>query len=214
MLRRIRNYFLTGFFVLLPLIATVYVIWLLFSTIDGAVRSVLELIIGQEVYGSGILVTIVVIFLAGIFATNVLGKKLIATGEKLLAKIPLVRNIYQTVKQVIEALFLKNKTAFKQVVMFEYPRRGIYQLGFLTNTGRGEVQIKTSQEVVCVFLPTTPNPTSGMLVLIPKEDLVYLKMTVEQAMKMIISGGMVVPPYHQAKGINMPEEEGLERQEN
>lgn len=131
-----------------------------------------------------------------------MGRKLIETGETLLAKIPLVRNIYLTVKQVIEALFLKNKTAFKQVVMFEYPRKGIYQLGFVTNMGRGEIQIKTNEEVVNVFIPTTPNPTSGMLVLIPKDDLIFLEMSVEQAMKMIISGGIVVPPYGQAEGVD------------
>lgn len=193
MLKTLRNYLITGLIILLPLIVTIYVVTAIFNAVDGVLRPVVELLIGRSVYGLGFILTIGFILGVGAVGTNVIGRKLIDYGEKILTKIPLVRNIYLTVKQIIDGLFLKNKNAFKKVVLVEYPREGLYQVGFLTSEGIGEVQSNTSQEVVNVFMPTTPNPTSGMLILAPKKDVTHLDMTVEQGLKLIISGGTVVP---------------------
>ncbi|SJZ96223.1 DUF502 domain-containing protein [Selenihalanaerobacter shriftii] len=193
MLKNLRNYLITGIIILLPLIVTIYIVTNIFSAVDGVLRPVVELIIGRSIYGLGFMLTLGVILGVGAIGTNVLGKRLIDYGEKILTKIPLVRNIYLTVQQLINALFLKNKTAFRKVVMIEYPRKGIYQVGFLTSQGMGEIQSNTDEEVINIFIPTTPNPTSGMLILVPKEDVTYLDMTVEEGLKLIISGGTVVP---------------------
>ncbi|MBM7623161.1 DUF502 domain-containing protein [Sporohalobacter salinus] len=192
MLKNLRNYLITGLIILLPLVVTVYIITGIFSAVDGFLRPVIELVIGRSVYGLGFILTIFVILGVGIIGTNVLGKRLIEFGEKFLTKIPVVKDIYVTVQQIINALFLKNKTAFRKVVIVEYPRKGLYQVGFITSDGVGEVQQNTDEKIVNVFIPTTPNPTSGMLILVPHKDITYLDMTVEEGMKFIISGGTVV----------------------
>ena len=193
MLKNLRNYLITGLIILLPLVVTIYIVTTIFNAVDGFLRPLIELVIGRSVYGLGFFLTILVILGIGIIGTNVLGKRLISFGERLLTRIPLVKNIYLTVQQIINALFLKNKTAFRKVVVVEYPRRGIYQVGFLTSEGRGEVQENTEDPVVNVFIPTTPNPTSGMLILVPRSEITYLDMTVEEGLKFIISGGTVTP---------------------
>lgn len=193
MFKQLMNYLITGLIVLLPSIATLYIIVTVINIVDNALSPVVKILIGKEFYGLGFIMTFILILVVGIIAKNVLGKRLIDFGERLLIRIPLVRTIYMTVRQLINALFLKNKTAFRDVVLIEYPRRGIYQLGFLTCKGVGEVQKKTAREVVNVFIPTTPNPTSGMLILIPKDDITYLDMTVEEGLKLIVSGGTVAP---------------------
>ncbi|ADL12163.1 DUF502 domain-containing protein [Acetohalobium arabaticum] len=202
MLKNLRNYLITGLIILLPLVVTIYIVTVIFSAVDGFLRPVIELVIGRSVYGLGFILTLAVILGVGIIGTNVLGKRLIEVGEKFLTKIPLVKNIYVTVQQIINALFLKNKTAFRKVVVIEYPRKGLYQLGFLTSDGVGEVQQKTDAEVVNVFVPTTPNPTSGKLVLVPHKEITYLDMTVEEGLKFIISGGTVVPKKNDINLLN------------
>ncbi|SDC74106.1 MULTISPECIES: DUF502 domain-containing protein [unclassified Candidatus Frackibacter] len=200
MLKSLRNYLITGLIILLPLIITVYIVTSIFNAVDGVLRPLVELVIGRSIYGLGFLLTIGFILGVGAIGTNVLGKRLIDYGERILTKIPLVRNIYLTVQQLIDALFLKNKTAFRKVVLIEYPRKGLYQVGFLTSEGMGEVQSNTDEEVINIFVPTTPNPTSGMLVLVPKEDITYLDMNVEEGLKLIISGGTVVPNKKRIEG--------------
>jgi len=199
-LKSLRNYLITGLIILLPLIITVYIVTSIFNAVDGVLRPLVELVIGRSIYGLGFLLTIGFILGVGAIGTNVLGKRLIDYGERILTKIPLVRNIYLTVQQLIDALFLKNKTAFRKVVLIEYPRKGLYQVGFLTSEGLGEVQSNTDEEVINIFVPTTPNPTSGMLVLVPKEDVTYLDMNVEEGLKLIISGGTVVPNKKRIEG--------------
>lgn len=202
MLKNLRNYLITGLIILLPLVVTTYIITIIFNAVDGFLRPVIELVIGRSVYGLGFILTMTLILGVGIVGTNVLGKRLIDFGERVLTKIPLVKNIYVTVQQIINALFLKNKTAFRKVVMIEYPREGLYQVGFITSDGAGEVQENTDEEIVNVFVPTTPNPTSGMLVLVPQKDVTYLEMTVEEGMKFIISGGTVVSEKNDINPLN------------
>ncbi|WP_408954860.1 DUF502 domain-containing protein [Natroniella sp. ANB-PHB2] len=193
MLKQIRNYLITGLIILLPLLTTVYIILTVVNLVDGIFSPLIILIIGREIYGLGFIITFLVILGVGIVATNVLGKKMINVGERLLTKIPIVRNIYLTIQQILDALLLKKKTDFRKVVLVEYPKEGVYQLGFLTYEGKGEVQDKLNKKVVNVFIPTTPNPTSGMLILVDDEDLTYLDMTIEQGLKWVISGGTIVP---------------------
>ncbi|MCK8826984.1 DUF502 domain-containing protein [Natroniella acetigena] len=193
MLKEIRNYLITGLIILLPLLTTVYIILTIVNLVDGIFSPLIRLIIGREIYGLGFIITFVIILGVGIVATNVLGKKMISVGERLLTKIPIVRNIYLTTQQILDALLLKKKTDFRKVVLVEYPKEGVYQLGFLTYEGKGEVQNKSNKNVVNVFIPTTPNPTSGMLILVADEDLTYLDMTIEEGLKWVISGGTIVP---------------------
>lgn len=194
-LKALRNYFITGLLVLLPIVATVYILGFIVNMAEILVRPVGIFLRGEPVYGLGFVLTILIILLVGMVATNVLGKKAIGLGERLLARIPIIRSIYNTAKQLFDALLLRNKTAFKKVVMFEYPRKGIYQIGFLTYKGEGEIQHRVKREVVHVFLPTTPNPTSGFLLFIPEEDVVYLQMTVEEGLRLILSAGVFSPEF-------------------
>ena len=191
MLKVLRNYLITGLIILLPLLVTIYIVTTVFTAVDGFLRPIFELIIGRSIYGLGFMLTLGFIIGVGAIGTNVLGRKLINFGEQLLTRIPLIRNIYITVQQIINALFRKNKTAFREVVIVEYPKEGIYQLGFLTSCNTGEVQSKTPRQVVNIFIPTTPNPTSGMLILVPEEEVIYLDMSIEEGLKFIISGGTV-----------------------
>ncbi|WP_018247787.1 DUF502 domain-containing protein [Orenia marismortui] len=193
MLKQLRNYLITGLIALLPLIATIYIILTVINTVDSIFSPLVKVLVGKEVYGLGFILTFLIILGVGIVAKNMLGKKLIDFGESILGRIPLVRNIYTTIRQIINSLFLQNKTAFRKVVLIEYPRKGIYQLGFLTCEGIGEVQEKTAKEVVNIFIPTTPNPTSGMLILVPREEVTYLDMSVEEGLKLIVSGGTLAP---------------------
>jgi uncharacterized membrane protein len=142
----------------------------------------------------GIILLISLILLIGIFARNFIGKKLGGLGEKILNKIPLVRNIYTSIKQIVTTIFMQGKSNFRGVVLVEYPRRGAYSVGFVTGDTKGQIQRITEDNLVNVFVPTTPNPTSGFFILFPENDITLLNMTVEEGMKMIISAGMVTPP--------------------
>lgn len=198
---KIRNIFLAGLVVILPIAFTLFILTWIFKKLDNLSPLITQLFIyfgapipkGYKIPGLGIITTILIIFLTGIFTTSVIGKRFIALGEYILNKIPFIRSLYMGIKQIIEAISLSGKNAFRQVVMIEYPRKGLYCLGFLTCDSRGEIQEKTDKDVVNVFIPTTPNPTSGFLLLVPREEITPLTMTVEEAIKLIVSGGIVTP---------------------
>lgn len=192
---RLRAYFFAGIFVLFPLIITFYILWYVFTFMEGILKPILIFFLGRYIPGLGFILSLVIIFLIGIFGRNILGKKIISFGERLLFRIPLVRTIYMTTKQILESLFMGRSYVFEQVVMLEYPRKGLYQLGFVTREVSGEVSGKTQKDLVNVFVPTTPNPTSGMLVFVSRGDLIFLNMKVEDGMKLIISGGTLTPSY-------------------
>jgi uncharacterized membrane protein len=205
--RKLRNIFLTGFLVLLPIIITFSILVFVFNIFEGIltrpVAAILRIIglpqlIGYHIpglLGLGLLITLS--FLLGLFVTNVIGKKIITIGEKILSKVPLVWNIYYASKQIMESFSMGGRKSLQQVVLVEYPRKGLYTVGFVTSDARGEVQDVTENEVLNIFIPTTPNPTSGMLVMVPREDVILLSMTVEDGIKLVVSGGMVAPhsPY-------------------
>jgi len=160
---------------------------------DNFLGTRIEILISRPLPGIGIIASIILIFVAGFFVSNVIGNRLFRFGERLLLKVPFVSKIYNVVKQIIDAFSLQGKPMFSQVVLIEYPRKGTYAVGFVTGECRGEVQTRTAARLINVFIPTTPNPTSGMLMLVPDNEITYLDMTVEEGLKLIISAGVVVP---------------------
>ena len=193
----IRNSFFTGVIVALPIAVT---LWLIVKFVDFADRNVKPLIpveLNPDTYlpfsvpGIGIFVSIVALWMLGALATNFLGSRLLRFGEGLLARVPLVRNIYGTMKQIVVTMAQQKDQAFKEVCLLEYPRKGLYAIGFITADLKGAPSEHLTDNYVCVFVPTTPNPTSGFLLFVKRKDLTVLDMTPEEGAKMIISGGMV-----------------------
>jgi len=191
---KIRNIFLAGLLVILPISITFFLLQFLFTSVDNIFAPLIFKLFKIRIPGLGLTLTLLLIFLTGLFTTNIIGKKLVAVGETLLGKIPLVRKIYIAAKQVIEAIALPEKKAFSQVVLIEFPRKGVYSLGFVTGSSAQEIQAVTEASLMNVFVPTTPNPTSGFLMMVPKEDLTPLSLSVEDGVKLIVSGGIISPP--------------------
>ncbi|MBT8419451.1 MAG: DUF502 domain-containing protein [Gammaproteobacteria bacterium] len=196
----LRKYLIAGLLVWLPLGVTVLVLKLLVDAMD---RTLLllpsawrpDVLLGFHVPGLGLLLSLAVVGITGVVVANLLGRRLIALWESLLTHIPLVRSIYLGVKQVVETVFTSDGKSFRKVVLIEYPRRGLWCLAFMTGTGLGEVQARTGREVIAVFVPTTPNPTSGFVLLVPTEDICELDMSVDEGLKLIISMGVAVPKW-------------------
>ncbi|PHR61844.1 MAG: hypothetical protein COA43_01355 [Robiginitomaculum sp.] len=193
----IRNSFFTGVIVALPIAVT---LWLIIKFVDFVDRSVKPLIPSElnpdtylpfSVPGVGIVVSIIALWMLGALATNFLGSRLIRFGEGVLARVPLVSNIYGTMKQIVVTMAQQKDQAFKEVCLLEYPRKDLYAIGFITSDLKGAPSKYLTGNFVCVFVPTTPNPTSGFLLFVKREDLTILDMTPEEGAKMIISGGMV-----------------------
>ena len=198
--RKIRTYFFTGLLVLIPLVLTIYIFWNLFLAIDGILRGfVYNYVLEQfgleveQVPGLGFVALVFVIIITGIIARNYFGRKIVNFGDRIVQRIPLINRIYNAIKQISFAFFSEKREVFKKAILFEYPRKGIYCIGFFTQDTRGPVQEVLEEDVVSVFLPTTPNPTSGFLLFVPKTGIIDLDLTVEEALKLIISGGAIVP---------------------
>lgn len=194
-MRTIRRIFLAGLIVLLPALITIYILGVTFNIIDSLLRGLLEFYLGYTIPGIGFIATILLIFLVGLLATNVFGKRILQAAEMLFVRLPVVKPVYSAARQFIDTFSAQRKNIFQSVAMIEYPRKGLYAIGFITGTAIGEVQHKTSQNVVTLFLPTTPNPTSGFLLIVPESDIIPLEMSVEEALKLIISGGVVSPDW-------------------
>jgi uncharacterized membrane protein len=197
---RLRNYLLAGVIVTAPISITLYVSWLFIDFVDRQVTPLIPAKYNPETYlpfglpGLGLVVMVLVLTMIGAATAGFIGRFFVRSGEQLLAQMPVVRTIYSALKQVFETVFAEKSTAFREVVLIEYPRRGIWAIGFATGSTKGEVQHLVEDEVVNVFLPTTPNPTSGFLLFLPRQDVVFLNMTVEEGVKMVISAGVVTPP--------------------
>ena len=214
LIRHWRANFFTGLAVVLPVVISIGVILWLFGTLANFTDLLLFFLPRQLTHQAGgngpmywdwsamaFLLAIVLIYLVGLIARHYIGKQLIAWMDGVLLRVPLLNKVYSAIKQVNEAFTTGNKSAFKTVVLIESPRAGIYSIGFLTSDQHEEVQAKTNEKVVCVFVPTTPNPTSGWLVLIPEKDVKRLEMSVADAIKFIISLGAVAPEYAAAAGL-------------
>ncbi|MDH5542545.1 MAG: DUF502 domain-containing protein [Nitrospinota bacterium] len=199
----IRNIFFAGLLVTLPLAITIFFLRFLFIRIDAILGPAInELLVKTGLIqhtvflipGIGLVALIIIIFVVGLLTKNIIGSTFVKLYEGVLVKIPIFKNIYVGAKQVLETFGNSLGSSFNKVVMIEYPREGIYALAFITGESKGEVKTVVDKEMVNVFLPTTPNPTSGFFLLIPKTQITELEMTVEEGIKMIISGGLVTPP--------------------
>ena len=195
----LRRWFFTGLLVTAPILLTVYITWLIVGVIDGYVGSVLPANLNPQNYvsfplpGFGIIIGAIMIIIIGALATGFFGRTLVRLGESIVNRLPVVRSVYGATKQIMETVMASQSDAFREVVLIEYPRRGIWAIGFVTGTTRGEVQNLSSETLINVFVPTTPNPTSGFLLFFPRRDLISLDMGVEEAVKMVVSGGIVTP---------------------
>ena len=152
-----------------------------------------EQILGLDIPGIGVVFSLVILFITGVIATNFFGQRLVLWGESFLAKIPLVRSIYSAVKQVINAVLATNSQAFRKVVLIEYPRKGLWSIAFLTGTQNTQLSEQLQEEVYTLFIPTTPNPTSGFLIMLPKSETTELDMSIDEALKFVISLGVMHP---------------------
>ncbi|MDI3298329.1 MAG: DUF502 domain-containing protein [Bacillota bacterium] len=209
LLARLRTLFLSGLGALVPVVATVYVLLLLFTWTDNLLRGILFGFLPWRLPGLGILGTLVVILLSGLVVTNLVGRQLLAWADRLLRRMPLASSLYSTFAQLVEGL-IGGRSGYQRVVVVEYPRRGLWSLGFVTRdpgglgdrwpeaavgdgwAGRGGGETSPGR-LLNVFIPTTPNPASGSWVMVPRDEVVFVDLTVEEAMRVIVSAGMVVP---------------------
>lgn len=192
-----KKYFITGLFVIIPIWATYYVLTALLGVIDGILADLPEYYLGSRVPGMGIITLVVFVLLVGILSANYFGKRVVEFSDVLFQRVPLVRGVYTTVKQIMQTFSLE-KSNFHGVAVVEYPRKGCWSVGFVT----GEVQGSTigmTGKFVTVFVPTTPNPTAGFLLILPEDEVTRLNMTVEQGMKFIVSLGLVSLSEREAK---------------
>ncbi len=199
MQRRFRELFVVGLAVVLPLLLTYLLLRFLFETLDGLLDPMIHTILGRKIPGLGFVVSIAIIFLIGALTTNIVGRKLVALTEGVLLRIPLVKYVYAASKQLFDALTLPGKEAFRQVVMLEYPRLGLYALGFITAARAEGFQDLVGEKTVNVFIPTAPNPTSGFFLVVPEKSVIPVPISMEEALKLIVSGGLIVPAMLQTR---------------
>ncbi len=198
--QRMRTYFFAGILVIAPISITLYLAWLFIGFVDSKITPLIPLKYNPESYlpfalpGLGLLILVLGLMLTGALTASFMGRLWVRFSERALARMPVIRNIYSAVKQIFETVLADKSAAFREAVLVEYPRRGIWAIAFITGRTEGEVQNVTEEECINIFLPTTPNPTSGFLLFVPKKDLISLSMTVEEAIKMVISGGIITPP--------------------
>ena len=189
---------LTGVLALLPVLLTGWALLTLVKVTDKALGLIPpayrpEELVGFAIPGLGLLLSILVVFVIGAFVANVIGRKLLKLGENILEKIPLLRWFYFSTKQVLDVIFVKGEDSFRRVVLVQYPRKGLYSIGFVTGESGGDLSEKVPGRSFTVFIPTTPNPTSGFLYVIPEEEAVPLDWKVDEAFRMIISAGVLLP---------------------
>jgi uncharacterized membrane protein len=193
--RTIRNQFMAGLLVIIPLAATILILIWLFNSIDNILQPVINAIWHRDIPGVGFGVTIILIFLTGVVARNVIGKRILKYGESLLAKVPIFKELYHSIRQIVNSFSASNKTGFMQVVLVEFPMKGQKAIGFVTN----EVIDRDGKKLLSVLIPTAPTPTSGFLQIVKEEDVIRTQISVDDAMKMIVSAGLMMPDGVQNK---------------
>jgi uncharacterized membrane protein len=196
---KLKNIFLTGLAVIVPVGLTIYILVFLIGMMDGLLTLVPQryhptALFGFHIPGLGIVVTILLILVCGLMAQSILGKRIVVFGEGLLDKIPFVRSIHMAIKKIVDSMVFYRSRGFKKVVLVEFPRPGAYTLAFMTGIPGQNIQQKTGRRCVSVYVPTTPNPTSGYFILFPEADVIQMDMSVEEAFTLIISCGIVNPP--------------------
>ena len=198
--RKFRNYLIGGLLIWIPIMITVWVVRFLSSILDSSLLLLPpswrpEAVFGTYVPGVGIVLSLLLLFVTGVVVKNLFGGQMVAGLESLVRRIPVVGAVYGGAKTFSETVLTDKGRSFKQVVMVEFPRKGVFSIGFITSHDLEEAQAKTAQEVTCVFVPTTPNPTTGFIVLVPKDEVVVMDMTVDEAFKMLLTLGVVVPTW-------------------
>ena len=197
----IKRYFITGLLIWVPLVITAWVLSVIVNTLDQSLHLLPEVmhpknLFGFSIPGVGALLTLGMILLTGLLATNFIGEKLVRWWNALLSRIPVVNSVYKAVKQVSDTLFAPNGNAFRKALLVQYPREGSWTIAFLTGSPGGDIKNHLDGQYVSVYVPTTPNPTSGFFLMMPAKDVVELEMSVDEALKYIISMGVVAPPPH------------------
>jgi uncharacterized membrane protein len=205
---RLRTYFLTGLILVAPITITVYLVWSFVGWVDGWVKPYLPAEFNPDTYlpfavpGIGLVIALFGITIVGFLTANFVGRQVVHLGERLVAKMPLVRNLYGGLKQIFETVLSNKANSFKRVALIEYPRKDVWALAFVATDAEGEVKDRLEPlagETIAVFMPTTPNPTTGFLMFYPKRDVIFLSMSVEDGAKLVISAGLVTPEQQQAQ---------------
>jgi uncharacterized membrane protein len=204
-LSKIRSYFLTGVIITAPVGLTFYVAILFIGFVDSRVRNIIpekyhyDNLLPIEIPGIGLLFVFILLTFIGFLTAGLIGRFIIKLGERIISRLPIIRSVYGALKQIFESVLASSSKSFREVVLIEYPRKGVWAIGFITGDTKGEVQNATKENMVNVFLPTTPNPTSGFLLFVPRKDVTILDMNVEEGIKMVISGGIVTPKQKKIK---------------
>ncbi len=202
---RLRTYLLAGVVVTAPIGITLYLAVLFVEFVDDQMRGLVPeqydptRYLPYDIPGLGVLALLILLLVVGFFAAGLIGRMVFRLGERVIDRVPVVRSVYGALKQIFETVFAHSSSSFREVVLIEYPRRGLWAVGFITGKTKGEVKERIARDLVNVFLPTTPNPTSGFLLFVPREDLVRLEMSVEEGIKMVISAGIVTPPQNRLR---------------
>ncbi len=208
-MKRLQRYLVAGILVWVPLAVTFALVYLAVDITDNTLLLIPEQyrpdsVLGFHIPGLGVILALIVLLVTGVLAANFVGRALVSGWESLLERIPFVRAVYSAAKKFSEIVFSDSSESFKKVLLIEYPRKGLYSLAFQTATDLGEVQARTGEDVVCCFVPTTPNPTSGLIIVVPKKDVTELDMEIDEALKMIISLGVVVPTWSRDQTADLP----------
>ncbi len=198
--QRLRRYLVAGLLVWLPIVVTVFILRFLVGLMDQTMLLVPaqwrpEAVLGFGIPGLGLLLALILLIITGVLVTNLVGRKFVAWGDGLMHRIPIVRSIYSGAKTFTETVFSDKGKAFKRVLLVQYPRQGLWSLGFQSGDDLPEPSHRTGHRLYCVFIPTTPNPTSGFIIMVPEDDIIPLDMDVDEAMRLIFTLGVVVPPW-------------------
>jgi uncharacterized membrane protein len=217
-LSRIRKYLIAGLLLWAPVLATLWVIKFFVELLDGSLKLLPasirpEAIFGMHVPGFGVILCLLILFFTGMFVTNFFGRQFVKLWDRLIARIPLIRSIYVGVKQIMETLFQSSNKAFRDVLLVEYPRKGMWSIAFQTGEACVEVNEETGEEMLSIFVPTTPNPTSGFLIFVPAKEIRKLNISVDAALKLVISLGVVQPGMseEQVEALTEPAEKSIKK---
>jgi uncharacterized membrane protein len=201
----VKKYFITGLLIWIPLVITIWVLKVIFGALDQSLLLLplefrTESLLGVHIPGLGVILTLLTVFVTGVFATNLFGAQLVQLWHNVLQRIPVVNSIYSSVKQISDTLFSSSGQAFRKALLVQWPREGVWTIAFLTGAPTGEVARRVPPDCVSVYVPTTPNPTSGYFAIVPRKDVIELEMSVDQALKYIISMGVVPPMLPPGEG--------------
>lgn len=202
--RNLRNYFLTGMAVILPAAVTIYILWKIFGFIDGLAGGLVARFLPFGIPGLGIVITVILILCVGILVTNVIGRRLLFFWESVVYRIPLVNTLYRTAKEIVETFSQEKKQVYREVVLVRFPHPGSWVVGFLVGETGGVIRDAIGQELFKVLVPHVPVPMSGFLIFVPKEDVIFLNIPVEDGLRMIVSTGIIEPNH--SRGVHKTED--------